>query len=225
MATKICTNCGIEKDVDEFNKHCRHKDGLQSQCKECKRKIDKIYRDNHKEENKKYQISYCLAHKQEKFEYDKKYIQDNYDYILKRNKEYRETHKEEVNKRIKECYDKNRSKYYDTIKKYRKTPRGRLVAAKIGHKRRALSKSTECTLTLEQWNKILKDHKNKCASCGEKFTKENPPTKDHIVPLSKNGGLTFENVQPLCLSCNCKKSNKLDKNLIITWISGVEING
>jgi 5-methylcytosine-specific restriction endonuclease McrA len=38
MPTKICTKCGVEKDVGEFAKHSNSKDGLQYWCKECKRK-------------------------------------------------------------------------------------------------------------------------------------------------------------------------------------------
>ena len=35
------------------------------------------------------------------------------------------------------------------------------------------------------------------------------PSIDHITPLSKGGGHTWDNVQLLCRGCNIKKSNKL----------------
>ncbi|CAA9462710.1 MAG: hypothetical protein AVDCRST_MAG14-2723 [uncultured Rubrobacteraceae bacterium] len=32
---KICTKCGIEKQINEFNRHPTSRDGLQSNCREC----------------------------------------------------------------------------------------------------------------------------------------------------------------------------------------------
>lgn len=33
--TKICTKCKTEKELTEFSKHKRNKDGLQCECKQC----------------------------------------------------------------------------------------------------------------------------------------------------------------------------------------------
>lgn len=43
-------------------------------------------------------------------------------------------------------------------------------------------------------------------------------TIDHIIPLSKGGTHTVENVQPLCVNCNCKKGTNL-------WGRGDSPNG
>lgn len=45
---KTCAKCGVEKDVTEFGKHSRQKDGLQRNCKVCQREYFTSYRkENH----------------------------------------------------------------------------------------------------------------------------------------------------------------------------------
>jgi len=38
MQTKICTECGLEKEINEFYKHPGGKYGVNSKCKDCKNK-------------------------------------------------------------------------------------------------------------------------------------------------------------------------------------------
>ena len=57
----------------------------------------------------------------------------------------------------------------------------------------------------EEWLILLESYGYKCAICGS----EEEITKDHIVPVSKGGGDSISNIQPLCWSCNKKKGNKL----------------
>lgn len=59
-------------------------------------------------------------------------------------------------------------------------------------------------LTKDGWKSILEEHDYACVICG---TKDNIVI-DHIVPLSKGGTNTLDNVQPLCISCNSVKGNR-----------------
>jgi|TARA_B100000282_G_scaffold268816_1_gene221867 hypothetical protein len=54
-------------------------------------------------------------------------------------------------------------------------------------------------------NLIYKRDKNKCQYCGA--TKN--LTIDHVIPKSKGGEDTWENLVVACSSCNVKKGNKL----------------
>jgi 5-methylcytosine-specific restriction endonuclease McrA len=64
--------------------------------------------------------------------------------------------------------------------------------------------------TFGEWETLKKMYNYKCPCCG-KSEPEVSLTEDHIVPLSKGGGDNIENIQPLCLSCNCKKHTKIIK--------------
>jgi 5-methylcytosine-specific restriction protein A len=52
---------------------------------------------------------------------------------------------------------------------------------------------------------IYRKHNFMCNECGS--TKNR--TIDHIVPISRGGKTTLDNLQLLCASCNAKKSNKI----------------
>ncbi len=77
MVKKQCTKCKIEKDFTEFNKNKRTKDGLHSQCKQCK----KEYRDKNRDNISEYKKDWANKNKDHKAEYQKKYREENKDKI------------------------------------------------------------------------------------------------------------------------------------------------
>lgn len=150
-----------------------------------------------------------------------------------RKKKYEETHKEEIRegkrkynhtKRGMELNKKQCRKYYynniDKVRAYWQTPQAKLNQRGVNHRRRMQKAATpkEHKLTLSQWEKILKAQNNKCAVCGIRFTEDNPPTEDHIKPLSKGGEHTSINIQALCRSCNSSKGAKEALDKIQSWL-------
>jgi 5-methylcytosine-specific restriction endonuclease McrA len=67
--------------------------------------------------------------------------------------------------------------------------------------RRAKLAGALSTLTPVQWEAILELYGNSCAYCG----KPGKMTVDHVVPVSRGGGTTPDNVVPACKSCNSSK--------------------
>lgn len=58
------------------------------------------------------------------------------------------------------------------------------------------------------WTAIKQLFSYRCVSCGTPGNIK-PITMDHIVPVSKGGTHSSNNVQPLCRSCNSKKYSKI----------------
>lgn len=50
---------------------------------------------------------------------------------------------------------------------------------------------------------------DRCAICGVIFSATVPPTLDHIIPLSKGGTATPDNVHCVCLYCNSCKGGSI----------------
>ena len=67
------------------------------------------------------------------------------------------------------------------------------------HKRRELT--TEASMAPLEWLSIVEQFSSACAYCGS----EHNLTMDHIVPVSKGGRTTPDNVIPACSSCNSSK--------------------
>lgn len=111
MDTKICSKCGRELPLSEFNKCKRQKDGLQYQCKECQKQY---YTDN-KEDILAQQKQYKAEHKEEIAEYNKQY---NAEHVEER-KQYRDEHAEEIKQYKAEYMPKYRAEHAEEIKQWR----------------------------------------------------------------------------------------------------------
>ena len=78
------------------------------------------------------------------------------------------------------------------------------------HRRRIRKQNAEGAYSLGEWELLKKQYGFTCPSCKRKEP-DIKLTLDHIIPLIKGGSNYIENIQPLCLSCNCKKSSKIIK--------------
>ena len=56
-------------------------------------------------------------------------------------------------------------------------------------------------------NIYLRDQ-NRCQYCGRKFS-SSELSLDHVIPISRGGKSTWDNVVCACLPCNVRKGNKL----------------
>lgn len=66
----------------------------------------------------------------------------------------------------------------------------------------------EGTHTQEEWDNLKRKYNFTCLSCykTEPIIKL---TRDHIIPLTKNGTDKINNLQPLCLRCNISKFTRI----------------
>ena len=112
-------------------------------------------------------------------------------------------HKEILRAQINENRKQHGDKYRAQARVWRKSHREEETA--IMRQRRARLRGAVCSLTIQQWDAIKSAYQQRCAYCGKKVLL----TQDHVIPLSKGGNHTPENVVPACRSCNGRKRTKI----------------
>jgi hypothetical protein len=132
MERKVCSKCKEEKEVCEFGKCKKSKDGLDYSCKLCKKQSRnspinkekiKLRNQNWNSQNKEYFKEYFS--KNDSRMYKSKYRDKNKEKIDELSKKYRENNKEKINQQLREWRKLNKEKlkqYYikskDSKKRY-----------------------------------------------------------------------------------------------------------
>jgi hypothetical protein len=124
---KKCSKCGIDKELENFSKDKRAKNGLCCSCKDCQSK----YREKNKEEINRKQNKYYKENKEEISQCVKKYRKQNREKINKHNKEYRLRNKEKLKKRRKKYLEENRKKVNKRQNECRKEKRKNDIIFKL----------------------------------------------------------------------------------------------
>lgn len=116
-------------------------------------------------------------------------------------------------------YEHNRVRKRQRDRLYSSTEKGKEASRRSGavyreRKRQGLSSRPTATperlddansFTLSEWNAKLDEHNHQCANCKSGLDL----TMDHVMPLSKGGSNTIDNIQVLCRACNASKGNKV----------------
>lgn len=208
---KQCCRCKEVKSVVEFNKKNKATDGLMYYCKACQ----SIEWEKNRDRNNASDRRYYAAHrdqrlaKTERYRYTSKGLtvpKDILDRCAKPKSHRTPTEAREAElARVRQYKQEHREQMHQKYAEYVRSPRGRETSRL--RSRKYHTRVRGLTTSLNQYHVLMLLHfqDNKCACCGEMFTEKRKYEIDHVVPVSKGGPLTFDNVQLLCRSCNARK--------------------
>ena len=237
---KLCGHCKTYKSLDDFHKNKSRVDGYNDTCKRCVSKDKESW--DEKKRNKQLGLKFCTQCKQwldpKEFPPNpyrdsglhsqcrscmKKRLGDDFETRLTIKTYCQEglvTSSKELSRKY---YYKYHDRYLERARKFNKTERGLANIARSNHRYRVRSKEVPCTLTVEEWNEILEEQNHKCMVCQRQFSKELPPTRDHIIPVLSGGGMTKDNIAALCKSCNSAKKHRNISYIEVRLLSKVRL--
>jgi len=125
---------------------------------------------------------------------------------------------EEV-RRNREYYRNNADEFKKKAKEYRKANPDKRAQHQAKRRAKQQGQVIECTLVVRE--EIIKRDKSTCYICGKASLNNSEIHLDHIIPLSKGGSHTPENVHVTCIPCNGKKHIKTIDEVIYLIEAGV----
>lgn len=172
---KPCSKCSQTLPLSSFSKSSTSKDGLRYWCKGC----EKDYRGTHQQDHEGH-----LA-------YMRRYLQ-----------QWRKEHRREEKERHRKFAKAHPDSVRGSRKKYRQTEKGGVSRRAAQERRCATKAGLPATLTEAEWRCALEYFENRCAYCGATGV---PLEQEHVIPLTKGGGYTVDNIVPACRRCNSSK--------------------
>jgi len=196
---KVCSKCKEVKDESLFGKDKRVKSGLHSQCKTCLSERRRKYYQTHKDDAivkaRKYAIEHPEQTKAANLKWRRAHPEQHHSTYLK----WKQNHPERAKASTQKWRDNNlehvKAVYRNWVIEHPEQRKNSM--RKSHHERRVKLASTP----------FPKEFKlaSECWICGstEKLT------IDHIVPVSRGGDNSIENLTTLCKSCNSSKGSRL----------------
>lgn len=183
--TKKCTKCGVKKTIGDFYTDKTGKDGVRSVCKVCHNLDIKSRIEGNPQKYTKL-----------KSKAQKKWRDSKLEERREKGREYARAHTDQ-----KREADKRR--YWENLEASRNKERMK------AHRRRVSGD----VWTLEEENQLITDYGFRCVYCNKK-KKRKDLTLDHVIPITKGGTNSIENLVPACCFCNLSKGNKS----IVFWL-------
>jgi 5-methylcytosine-specific restriction endonuclease McrA len=180
---KRCPSCQETKPLAEFNKDKSNASGYKSRCRACTIR-DK--RAAYQADPERFRASARRSYHSQKADPVRHAAH------LARRRDY-----------CRRWREKNRSHVRATIYNWQTRNRERLKV--IADRRLARKAENGGSFTAQEWAALCQQYDYRCLACGRK----RKLSADHIVPLSKGGASSIDNIQPLCGPCNSGKGDKI----------------
>jgi 5-methylcytosine-specific restriction endonuclease McrA len=216
MTEKWCPQCKKHLPCEAFHKRKRNKDGLGEWCKQCMRekKKQRYEKDpeGYREHRRQQYTQWTPERKAKKNAYQRSRASKNANYLRQRYQTdpYWKAHRSEYTKRRYETIPELRVRMGETGEAWRRShPLQRAEASR----RRTASKKGYSTGERVSYARILERDGYVCHICEQAILPYHQLHFDHVVPLTRGGAHSEDNIKPTHQQCNNRKHDKLMEEL------------
>lgn len=164
----------------------------------------KRYREAHRDEHKAYMAEYAKKNSSRLVAKSAEWVKNNPERRKKQQAKYRMDHKEQIAAYNRQRFQNLMATDPERIRKqardWAKTPRGRASYMSAQNRRR---RDTPYTKEALEWMVGIDWSTELCTYCPEPATEI-----DHILPITRGGDGSRDNLTPCCRSCNARKGNR-----------------
>lgn len=202
---KHCSRCKTDKPESEFHKNRATKDGLYGFCKPCSVKAAQEWQKKNPERAKKSAREYRKNNKEKVAKRTREYRKKNIEKVRKWRRDWSKAHPEYTRAASAKARKEHPRRNKEHQRKYAQNNKDKMNAKT--RKYRARKKFLLGSHTKEDIEKIRKSQNNKCFWCDRKV--KFPGHIDHVVPITRGGANSPENLVLACEFCNKSKGSKL----------------
>lgn len=186
-----CLGCGLWKEAARFVSEPRVRCGLKSQCKSCRAAEYRRNPEPAKARTKRWVREHRAQHRAT-------------------NKLWRQRNKERHRAWRRGRYRANPQAYTAWSRRNPEKVKAFKCNWKLANRprsalhtriRKARLRANGTGFTIAEWKALCAAHGHRCLACGA----SERLTADHVIPVSRGGSGSIENIQPLCARCNAKK--------------------
>lgn len=220
MEYKKCSKCKEDRHVSCFTKDKRNNDGFQSQCELCRKELKDRWKNKNREKYNASNRAYYQKIKDKHLQRTRDWKLRNRDWYLEQQREYAkqryaENREEEIRKSL--LYRQNNYEKYIAYqrrwsaenKNYFRQWREENNDKRREYLSRRRSKQSENSVGSVSYEKILQGWGFICHICNREIENRSDLHFDHVIPISKGGAHSEENIRPAHSRCNIRKGSKL----------------
>lgn len=216
---KICPKCNEEKSLEEFETRAdtgKHR----SDCKGCRKQYLQGYQTAHREQIQQRRKAYGVTHREERRQYHQRYYATHRDQYRQYHQRRQILQREYIRQYLQEYYVAHRDQHRQRTRIYHITHRAQIQRQRrmdyILHKnkyteraRRREANMRGVTIGEVSYHRILRRDGMHCYICSQPILAHHILHFDHVIPLSRGGAHSEENIKPTHQQCNSRKFTKL----------------
>lgn len=200
---KQCSRCkqSFPATTEHFS---LHKGKLYCHCRACLKLDKQESHERNREKDNARTKAWAEENREYRLEQGRQYYQENRNVIIKRVRDWEIANREYRNERQRTRYAED-PEYREKQLQWRKD---NIVYARLyGKIKRMQRRKNQPTCTVEELQALYEQQDGRCGYCGipVRIEVEDDAYIDHIVPLSKGGASTIDNLLFCCEQCSLSK--------------------